>query len=404
MLCGACHRDVVLARELQRRGHEVTIAPLYTPLRHDRELPTTAPLLFGGVACWLEQHGLSRLPGSAARLLASRPVMAVVGRFAARTSPGDVGPLAVSMLEGREGRQAIELERLLAWLDSQPRPDVISLTNALITGLAPALRDHLGVPVLCAFQGEDDFIDHLGEPWTTRAWDLLRRNAAHVTGFIAPSRSLADDMARRLGLSDGRVRLVPAGLDAMAYPVRPRPSGPPSVGYLGVITPRKGLDLLFDALRRLRGTHADLRLQVAGQVLDPAWVRGLRRGLERDGLADRVTWLGEVDWAGKIALFARSHVLVTPSRFAEARGMVAMEAMASGVPVVVPDSGVFPELLAAGGGICVPPHDADALAVALGRLLADPAGATAMGLAGAAGIRAQHSASGMADAFLAACP
>lgn len=401
MLCGACHRDLTLIRELQRRGHQVTVVPLYTPLRHDRDLPTVTPLFYGGVACWLEQHGLTRLPGFAARLLASRPVMAVVGRYAARTRASEVGPLAVSMLEGRDGRQAIEMERLLAWLATQPKPEVISLTNALISGLAPALRERLGVPVICAFQGEDDFVDHLGEPWTERAWKLLARNAAQVTRFTAPSQRLADDMIRRLGLAADHVRLVPAGLDAETYPLRPLPAGPPTIGYLGVITPRKGLDVALDALRQLGNSEA--RLLVAGQILDPAWVSSLQRDLRRTAIADRVTWLGEVDWAGKLDFFARCHVVVMPSRFNEARGMVAMEAMASGVPVVVPDCGIFPELLAGGGGLLVPPDDPTALAQGLASLLADPVQAATLGQAGATSIRQHHSAAVTADAFLAAC-
>jgi len=70
-----------------------------------------------------------------------------------------------------------------------------------------------------------------------------------------------------------------------------------------------------------------------------------------------------------------------------------MEAMAAGVPVVVPDSGVFPEMLSlAPGGLLFPPRDADGLAAAVAHLMDDPAGADRLGRAGAEGIAEHFSA------------
>jgi len=79
-----------------------------------------------------------------------------------------------------------------------------------------------------------------------------------------------------------------------------------------------------------------------------------------------------------------------------------MEAMASGVPVVVPDSGVFPEMMElTRGGTIVPPGDSDALARAIAQMMDDPSRADAVGNAGAAGIARHYNAEQMAEQTLA---
>ena len=95
-------------------------------------------------------------------------------------------------------------------------------------------------------------------------------------------------------------------------------------------------------------------------------------------------------------------VFVQPSRITESRGIAAMEAMASGVPVVVPSTGVFPELVAAtGGGITVSPEDPAAIADALEQLMDAPEQADLLGSAASSGIGSRYSARAMAEGVAA---
>ena len=94
--------------------------------------------------------------------------------------------------------------------------------------------------------------------------------------------------------------------------------------------------------------------------------------LRAAGWSDAFQYVGEVDRRGKAEFLRTLDVLSVPTMQREPKGLFVLEALAAGVPVVLPEHGVFPELIAApGGGCLVPPHDPNALAVTLASLLQD---------------------------------
>lgn len=400
MYCGACHRDLALIRRLLARGHAVEVLPLYTPLRADEEVPPTTRVFYGGVSCYLAQlSGVGRLAARALDgLLSSRPVLNWASKFAVSTDPASLGALTVSVLSGKDGRQADALKKLLAHLGAH-RPQIICLTNSLLSGIAPAIKQELGLPVVCSLQGEEEFISGLPSPHAAQAHEWLRRNAASVDLFLATSSSAAQKMAGLLAVDAARVRIVRPGVDPDRHPLStPRPREPFVIGYLSVIVPRKGLHVLVEAWRILaREQRRPVVLRVAGQVLDKRYWNELQPKT-RDAGAGRFEYLGEVDRAGKLAFFGACSAFVLPSINEEARGLAAMEAMACGRPAVLPASGVFPELVElSGGGLLVPPRDAQALAGALAQLMDQPDRADELGRNAAAGIRKTFTAEAMAD-------
>lgn len=402
MYCGACARDAVLVRGLRTLGHDVILLPLYTPMRLD--LPAPLPMtrvFFNGINACLQQSfaAFRRVPALIDRLIDNPALLRWVSGFAIETRPQALGPLTVSMLAGQDGRQRKELDKLLDFLEAEERPEVITLTNSMLSGLAPALHQRLGVPITCTLQGEDSFIDAIPEPYRTEAQQLIRRNATHIAAFIAPGAAYADRMATFLDVPRERIQVIRAGIEVDTYRAStPRHREPFTIGYLSVITPGKGLDLLVEAWRQLvNERQRDVVLQVAGRVLNPGYWRSVQRVIARAGLRGRFTYHGEVDLAGKVEFLQRSSVFVVPSRFAEARGMAVMEALAAGVPVVVPHAGIFPEMLAlTGGGVLVPPHDAAALTEVIGALQNDPERADELGRAGADGMPRHFGAARMA--------
>src|SRR6187200_3136659 len=111
MLCGSCIRDNALARALSRRGHDVVLAPIYTPLRTDEENVAADRIFSGAVNVYLEQKvpALGRMPGLVHRLLA-RPGLLRAATASSRTiNARALGELTLSMLQGEDGRQAREL-------------------------------------------------------------------------------------------------------------------------------------------------------------------------------------------------------------------------------------------------------------------------------------------------------
>jgi glycosyltransferase involved in cell wall biosynthesis len=143
------------------------------------------------------------------------------------------------------------------------------------------------------------------------------------------------------------------------------PDDAPLVGAVGRIDTWKGFDVLLDAFERAKGRRSDLHLVVAG-----APVTG-KEQLAID-LATRATQLADVHWLGPRTdtpeLFADLDLFVLPSTEPEPYGIVVVEALASGTPVVVTDAGGAPEIVARaapGSGTTVPPGDAAALADAI---------------------------------------
>lgn len=378
--CGACKRDAALAKGLRAMGHDALMLELYTPMRLEDGEGPDGPVFYGGVNVWLEQHlPLYRhAPRFVGWLFDRKPLLKWAGKFALQTRPEDLGPMTVSVLAGAEGRQKRELERLAEFLAGF-RPDVAHLTNSLLSGLAPALRGGLGVPVVCSLQGEESFVERTGEPWRGRAVELLRRNAKAVDMFLAPSQNYAEEMAGYLDVPAKKIRIARPGIDLAPFqgerpPGWPEGRGKFRVGFLGRISSAKGLDLLCQAFAELhRRRPGAAELAVAGQAHDNRFWPALEGELAAAGAGGHVEYLGEVTLEEKARFLKGVDVFCTPSRFPERRGIAVLEALASGTPVVVPSSGVFPELVAlAGGGVLVPPESPAALADALESLMDAP--------------------------------
>jgi len=392
--CGACARDMVMARGLIKRGHDFQILPLYTPLRIEGEEPSPiGDVYLGGINAWLQQHSglFRRLPAGLDRVFDHPALLRWASRFAIRTKPSQLGPMTVSVLAGRAGRQRKEVERLLDFLRSQEPPDLISITNSLLSGLAPALKQAHPVPVVCGLQGEESFVAGLPPRHRQQAQDLMRANAAHVDLFLAPGEAYADAMATFLDVPRARIAVVRPGLELAQYArPGPRPTAPFTIGYLSVIIPRKGLDLLVAAwLKLVEEGHDGIRLKVAGQVLDPRYLQGVQRTIARAGLTDRCEFFGEVELAQKIEFLHGCSVFAVPSRFAESRGIAVMEAMAAGVPVVAPNSGVYPELFRlVGGGVLHEPEDVGSLTAALRQVVTEAGEADAAAVRAVEGLQA----------------
>src|SRR5439155_21742810 len=99
-----------------------------------------------------------------------------VSRFARRTKYSDLGDLTISMLRGKDGKQRKEVAKLTDWLTADVKPEVVLLTNALLSGIIPELKRTLGVPVLVTLQGDDIFLDALPEADRKTCVELIRTN------------------------------------------------------------------------------------------------------------------------------------------------------------------------------------------------------------------------------------
>jgi glycosyltransferase involved in cell wall biosynthesis len=405
MYCGSCLRDNALAAELLSRGHDVVLTPVYTPTRTDERNVSQHHVFFGGISVYLEQHSalFRHTPRLLDRLWDAEWVIRMAAKRQIKVDPKGLGELTVSMLKGEHGFQRKEIAKLLDWLKTEPRFDVVNLPYALLIGLAEPLKRALNVAVCCTLQGEDLFLDGIGEPHKQQSLDLIRAASGHVDAFLPVSRYYMDYMPRYLGIPREKMRLVPLGINLDGCSPEPRQrDGPFTIGYFARVAPEKGLHVMAEAYRRLRSRPgiADSRLLVAGYLAGEhrEYLEGIKASIEAWGLEREFEYRGELDRAQKIAFLNSIDVLSVPATYAEPKGIFLLEAMANGVPVVQPRRGAFPEIVSTtGGGIIVEADDPDALADGWLALWGDPSRAAALGAAGAAGVRQHYTVGRMAE-------
>jgi glycosyltransferase involved in cell wall biosynthesis len=322
-----------------------------------------------------------------------------------------LGALTVSTLRGEGGYQRKEVSKLVHWLADQPRPDVVNLPNSMLIALAVPIRRVFDRPIVVTLQGDDLFLDGLMEPYKSESLDLIRQQIKDVDLFVSVSDYYTRYMADYLGVPRDRLRTVPLGVNADDF-VAARSSSLRghdrelfTIGYLARVAPEKGLHNLVDAYRILRQERGlpPSRLRAAGYMAadQQSYLEGLTRKLESWGLAGEFEYLGTVDRETKVRFLQSIDVLSVPSGYHEPKGLYLLEAMASGVPVVQPNHGAFPEMLSrTGGGILCQSERPEHVADGIYEVYSNPARAAALGASGAAGVRAAYTVQHMTDRLL----
>ncbi len=415
MYCGACLHDNTLVSALHRLGADVQLVPTYTPIRTDETDVSVDRVFFGGVNVYLQQRFavFRYLPRLLDRWLDQPWLLRLATSRGIEIDPRELGAMTVSMLQGEHGYQRKEVRRLQRWLSAVAQPDLVALTNILIGGCIPSIKRVLGVPVVVTLQGDDAFLDYLPEPYRGQAFEEIRRLVRDVDGFVVNSRYYAEHMSQYLGVPPERIQQVPLGIDTRDFQHLPDGRGPRAetggpvrkIGYLARLAPEKGLHVLVEAfiLLRQRPDMQDVHLELAGWLGShhQSFADQQFRRLHEAGLAGAYRYVGEVDRRGKLEFLAGLDVFSVPTTQREPKGLFVLEALAAGVPVVQPDHGDFPELLAAtGGGWLTRPGDPQDLAARLAEVLNDPRQRAARGRAGREAVHRQFNAEQMARATL----
>lgn len=381
MYCGTCIHDNMVATVLKKQGHNVTLIPTYTPTRTDEANVSMDRVFFGGINVYLQQK-LSifrHTPWAIDKLFDNPALLNGLSRFSGSTDASDLGELTVSMLRAEHGHQKKELTKLVKWLAEENRPDIVYLTNSMLVGFTTQIKKALDVPVVCALQGEDIFLQDLIEPYKTEVLTLLRKRAAEADGFVAPCDYYAQFMADAyLAVPVDKIDIVPLGLNMDGHGMLvEKPEPPPFIiGYLARICPEKGLHILVDAFQRVAEAFGadNVQLHVAGYLgkKDEPYLEELINQIQEAGLSNSFVHHGEVTRTEKIDFLNRLHVFSVPTVYRESKGLSIIESLANGVPVVQPHHGTFPEMLdATGGGILVEPESPEALATGIMELLND---------------------------------
>lgn len=234
--------------------------------------------------------------------------------------------------------------------------------------VAARLGLRYGIPVVITEQAS-------WHPWMDR-FPAVRRQAIwasrHAAFHIAISRALRQTIADFTGESP-RLVVIPDGVDTSVFALPSQGSQvlPAQILFVGVIRAVKGVDILLRSVRVLKDRGRVLRLVLVGE----SFYEGYRRDYERvRQLADELGLHREVDFVGRkplpdlVRYMQQSALLVLPSR-RETLGMVLIEALACGTPVVATRCGGPEDIVTDDVGVLVPPEDPEALAGGIERVL-----------------------------------
>ncbi len=404
--------DNALAAGMQAAGEDVSLFPLYTPMRLDEKSVGEKQIFYGGIKAYLMQKYprpffgrdlLFRVAGSQA-LLQLMPYFDI----GSAVDPVSNAELTISMLKGEDGNQRELLQELVQWVKSEYQPDVIHITNALLIGVAREFKRVLQVPITCGLHGEDIFLEGMPQPYQDQALAIIRDRANDVDRFLAISTYYAEMFSMWAGLDQSKIEVAWPGIALNDYrDIRDETltSRPLTIGYLARFVPEKGLHLLVDAFISLyrSGEFPNLQLAAGGYVSSAykTYMDGIRQKIKDSGLEDRIKLLGTLDRAEKLNFFQQIDVFSVPAPYREPKGISILEALASGVPVVQPEHGAYPEWVnATQGGLLCRPNDSVDLAEKLANLLRDVDLRKRLGKQGRQGVFEKFSSEQMASATL----
>jgi len=262
-------------------------------------------------------------------------------------------------------------------------PDVVHAHDWLVAQSAVTLAQSTGAALVATLHATEAGRNQgwLPKPLNLAIHSVERWLAHQAAAVITCSRTMQDEVTALLEVGAARVHVVSNGIDAARWTATARAKSTaraqyvtdgPLLVYAGRLVHEKGVQTLLRALRPLRDAHPGLRLVVAGTGPYEAKLHALARQLR---IARAVDFLGFVPESRLPALLGAADAVIVPS-FYEPFGIVALEAVCAGAPLVVAETGGLGDLAADGVAIAsFPSGDVDALATAIGKVLVDPAAA-----------------------------
>jgi glycosyltransferase involved in cell wall biosynthesis len=232
--------------------------------------------------------------------------------------------------------------------------------------------------VICSLQDEDVWVDVMKPSAAEHVWKLMSDKAEYVSSFIAVSDFYAGVMKQKMDIPDEKLMSVHIGVDPADYTFKPVDQKKRKIGYVSRMCHENGMDILVDAfilLKKKKGFE-DVELVLTGGSTgdDKKFIAENRDKLKHNHLLNQVDFHEDFEEEGLRAFLDKVTLASVPVRNGEAFGIYLLECMVSGIPVVQPALGAFPEIVElTGGGVIYEPNTPEALADALEKLLNDPA-------------------------------
>jgi glycosyltransferase involved in cell wall biosynthesis len=388
--CGNCLRDSAYVSTLREMGHDAITLPMYLPLTiNGKSLDEETPVFYGAVNIYLKQQFplFRHMPGWMEDLFDSKPLLKYAAKKSGSTRAHGLEKLTESMLLGQKGHQNHELEQLVDFLKNHQKPDIVHFSNALLLGMAKQIREEVKVPVVYSLQDEDVWVDAMEESWRDRIWQLMREKCKDVDAFIAVSYYFSDIMKDKMQIPSEKMHVVHIGVRPENYIYSSPATSPQAIGYLSRICKENGLEILVDAFILLKSDpkFKNLKLKVTGGMTsdDKPFLRQQVIKLRNSNILNDLQIFDDFSLEGLKDFFSSLTVLSVPVLKGEAFGLYQVEALASGIPLIQPNLGAFPEIIGtSGGGMIYFPNTSQALAEKLKEVLSDPVKLVEMSISG----------------------
>jgi glycosyltransferase involved in cell wall biosynthesis len=401
-------RDNELIKTLKDLKNDIWMVPLYLPLSVETSgVIGDTPVFYGAINIYLKEKlpWYRYAPLWLEKLLDSESMLKMAAKKSGSTRASGLEEMTLSMLEGENGRQATELDHLIQFLKDDIKPDVVYLSNALLLGLARRLKNDLNIPVVCSLQDENEWIDPMREKYRNQVWAKMGERAKDVDAFIAASEYYARKSQEKMDIPSEKINIVYGGIDLSKYEQAPHTFQPPVIGYLCRMSEYFGMGILIDAFIRLKkeNKYPGLKLSLMGGYTgdDKPFVKKMIKKITKAGFIDDVKIYDSFDIEHRLEFLQSLSLLSVPVPGGEAFGAYQVEAVASGVPIVQPNVGGYPEFVeATGGGIIYEPNDPENLAKALSSMLDDPERIKKMGAEGRKVVMERFSMHNMAKNIL----
>ncbi len=377
--CGNCLRDSKYVDALRKQGHQVIKIPMYLPLFSDEHDITDIPIFYGAISTYLKQVYpiFRKMPDWFEKMLNSKPMMKMAASMAGSTRAKGLEDMTISMLLGEQGQQKEELDKMVDWIVEHCKPDIIHISNALLLGLARKLKEKTGVPVLCSLQDEDVWVDAMQPQFQQKIWDLMHERAEDIDALVAVSNYFADEMKKRMSLPAEKIHTFYLGVDVTDYLYIPVQEKPRNIGYISRMCHKDGFDIVVDAFIDLKKKPGfeDVKLIATGGLTgdDKKFMKEQKQKIKDNNLEESFEIIEEFEGDTRHNFFKKVSMVSVPVRVGEAFGMYLLESMASGIPVVQPALGAFPEIIEkSGGGVTYSPNTPNKLSETWADMLSNP--------------------------------
>jgi len=376
--CGNCHRDRMFVTIMKNnQGTDVVAIPLYLmPNRDNFGDGFEEEVFFGAISLFFKERvpGLRNMPSFIEKMLDSKPMLQFASRMSGSTTPEGLEKTTIDMITGEGPALLKETEKLMAFLSKDGKPDIIHLSNALLTGLAYNIRKISDIPVVCSLQNEDDWINEMKEPYGSEAWRLIGKSAEVIEKFVSSSEYYKQFIVSKTGIDPSKIEVVhPVDKPEFRVPERDE-NEKPSIGYFSRLSVANGLDKMIGAFLIMIDKMPELQLHLCGgfTASDKSFIKKQLARVHDAGHDKSLHLHNSFTGTEKKAFFSNIDLLSVPVRKPDAWGQYLIEAISAGVPVVQPATGASPEIIGmTGGGATYSDDTETGLAEAMLQLLAD---------------------------------